>query len=664
MLNKFWCVMLCVFGFAGIVTGQTAPQLLTRANETLETGDIYDAIETYRLAIRQNPDFLDAYLGLARAFYYLDEYDEALRQVQAAQRLGHDSTDLLNIQGRVLLATGKSQDAATLFKLILKKEPYNVDALMGLAEFSLQKGNEAEALEHYRKSLNYNPHDRRLLLSMALVHEAKGERQKAESFLLRAVDEYSDHPLVQVMAARFYLDRGELAQAEYHARTALSLSPGYAAALEVLGAVYLGQKDDSKAVAVMDQLIQSDPENHHAWYLRGVAALRLGDSAQGMASLERTIDLKPSDEIARIVLEDTVANLLKREDERRTRLAVYHFEQAGQFRKKNMNERAEFHYLRGLYLAPLDSNGRIAYARFLKDAKRRSALVRELETLRRLGIKNDFVDDNYEIYKSLLVDTVPEIWKLDQYMLEHQPLVLRVYYMTRDLKTEHPLCEPALARYFQNIMSQSTKISFSSGTSELDPTVLPQEIGSLAEGFAKARTDKADYHVVLAFMESGVDFSFSAGLYLSRTGKKMEEPRSYRTGNYCVQNAVSTVSSAVHRLLPSRGMILKRQLNQVVVNLGSSDGLKVDSELHVLADGTYVLNSAQPGFIFDRKDLLGSIKIDKVDERIASGILKKEGFYDRINEGDTILLPGESVVSSRDGSLAFPYLYNRIRLIH
>jgi len=98
--------------------------------------------------------------------------------------------------------------------------------------------------------------------------------------------------------------------------------------------------------------------------------------------------------------------------------------------------------------------------------------------------------------------------------------------------------------------------------------------------------------------------------------------------------------------------------------LGQEDGLAADSSLYIVKSGLYMLSSDQPGFTFEKKDLVGSFKVSRLDARLAEGKILKEGFYDRINVGDTILVPGQSVVINRNSPLSLSELYQKIRNIH
>ncbi len=646
------------------LSAQSARDYYQKGRDAMEREQPFEAVESFKEALRLNPRYLEPHIGLAKVYYYLDEYDEALRYVALAGKIGGDSSALLNINGRILLALGKPQDASRLFKLVLQKEPYNIEAISGLAEFSLSQGDRLSALQQFQKSLQYDANDRRILLALALMYEEKGDRQRAEVYLLKAIDTYSEHPLVQALAASLYLERGDFAQAEFHAKTALSIQPNYRDALRLLGTINLRTARFSQTIAIMDQLIDLEPKNRAAWYLRGMASIKLKKTEDGISAFERVLGIAPNDEISRIVLEDTVIQELKPEDQRRSRYAAYHFDQALQFQKKNLNDRAAYHFRRGLFIAPLDTRGRQNYAAYLKASGQRAGFLKQLDDLKRLGVNNSFVNDNLEIYKSLLTESVSNTWAIDQFVVDRDPLLVRVFYLPNAQKLDHPLAEEYLANFFQTMLGMSSKVSFSKDRdANAHQTMLPRSINRESDAFSIARSEGADFYVIINSTESGDNFQLSAPLYLARTGNQLNNHGSFRTGNFRLQNAIAQVAQSISSALPLRGRLIKRSSNDGVVNLGVLDGLKIGDSLHVIRPDAYVLKGDAPGFIFNQEHKTASFKVARVDDYIASGTLVREGFFDKINIGDVILKEGESAGKLEQASANFPILYNKIRSI-
>ncbi len=79
-------------------------------------GEYYSAIEKYKAVLEINPDYIHSVKGLADAYYYLGEYEEAYKQVILARKYDKNSIDLLSLEGRILLGKGEIKEAEEIFK--------------------------------------------------------------------------------------------------------------------------------------------------------------------------------------------------------------------------------------------------------------------------------------------------------------------------------------------------------------------------------------------------------------------------------------------------------------------------------------------------------------------------------------------------------------------
>lgn len=662
--NKFLFLTTLVLMATGLVNAQ-APQALElyrQGIQRMEEENLFEAIVHFKDALALNPKYLDPMLELAEAYYYLDEYDEALRYVTMASPLGRDNARLLNIHGRILLALGKSDEAAAIFRSIQKREPYNIDALLGLAEFSLAKGDELSALKQYQKSLEYSSKNRRILLSLSLMYENKGDRKLAESFLLKALDSFPENALVQTLASEYYLRLRQYKDAEFHAGTALTLVPQHKRALESLSRIYFAMGDYERCLTIIAQIHQNDTRHARAWYLRAQALISLGRIDEAVRSLESALTHDPSDEISRLVLENLLLGKYEEDSELRTRHGAWHFTQANEYRKKNMYSRAEFHYKRGLLISPFNVTGRRAYAEFLKTLGRNARFLQQLVLLRDQGVNDTFVNDNHEIYTSLLSESVSSQWRTDQFNVDRNPLYFRVFYQAARQNLEHPAASQFLAEYTQQLLGTSYKINFGASVDEeFSADVIPRLVNGESDAFRTAREERVDYYILVSFAESGDDFQASVDLYLGRTGTKIRSYQAYRTGNFRVQTAIFQIVESIQREIPLRGKLLARKVNEGLINIGAADGIKVGDKLHLVDPKAYVLQGEAPGFVYNTENEVGTLTVSKVDELIAVGTIQRSGFFDKINLGDTILRDGESVVKPKDATANFPYLYNQIR---
>ena len=75
-----------------------------------------------------------------------------------------------------------------------------------------------------------------------------------------------------------------------------------------------------------------------------------------------------------------------------------------------------------------------------------------------------------------------------------------------------------------------------------------------------------------------------------------------------------------------------------------NDGISVDAEFNIIRKGGIETNDEGPGIKYNKKDLLGTVKVTACDEEISEGKYRKNGFYDTLNVGDEIIL-----VKNKDG---------------
>lgn len=95
------------------------------AEEYRRAGRFQEAIETCTTGLSHHPGYLSAHVTL----------------------------------GRALIETGDLQAAQDELRGVLVAAPENLAAIKGLAEIHHRRGELKEALEHYRKALEYAPHD-------------------------------------------------------------------------------------------------------------------------------------------------------------------------------------------------------------------------------------------------------------------------------------------------------------------------------------------------------------------------------------------------------------------------------------------------------------------------------------------------------------------------
>jgi hypothetical protein len=93
------------------------------------------------------------------------------------------------------------------------------------------------------------------------------------------------------------------------------------------------------------------------------------------------------------------------------------------------------------------------------------------------------------------------------------------------------------------------------------------------------------------------------------------------------------------------------------------DGVKAGAVYDVVKKGRFQLVHQGIGFLYADDDIVGKITIDKVDEEVASGVLARNGFFDRIEAGDEVMLRAEGSAQTPPETAANPELRALLRTL-
>ncbi len=158
-------------------------QLVTRsldlATQARSKGDSLAAASLYRQVIAQNPDNLEAQIGLGHVLLDADEVGEA---ENVAKRLltGRPQDDrVLALSARVSIRRNDLETATTRLALAEAIAPNSRDVLVTHGILYDLRGDHVAAQESYNKALRTAPEDRAALSNLALSVLASGDPARA-----------------------------------------------------------------------------------------------------------------------------------------------------------------------------------------------------------------------------------------------------------------------------------------------------------------------------------------------------------------------------------------------------------------------------------------------------------------------------------------------------
>jgi choline-sulfatase len=208
--------------------------LMTGTTASLRKGRPQEAVEQLKRALTINPRAYDASLALGDVYMEMGQYDRAVGQYQAAARLNPASVDPLLAGATVLIRSGRLDEAGLLIEQAARLEPRSYDVAFAQGRLSEQRGQDAEAFEHYERAVAANPADARSHAYLATAALRLKKLDVAAAEFTRAGQLGYQPAQAQVGLGRVAELRGDRTAAIAAYRKALALDPGLAAARDGL----------------------------------------------------------------------------------------------------------------------------------------------------------------------------------------------------------------------------------------------------------------------------------------------------------------------------------------------------------------------------------------------------------------------------------------------
>ncbi|MGD8375584.1 MAG: tetratricopeptide repeat protein, partial [Acidobacteriota bacterium] len=251
------------------------------------------AIEEFRLALEEEPDFLVARINLGRAYMVMGNDDEALAIFETVLRRDPESQEVENYVGNILMDRGDLEGAERHLRRAVAIEESNADAHNSLGILHERMGDPEAAMAEYRRVIQVDPDYGEGYNNLANVLKSLGRGEEAEAMYLQAIE--ADPGFVGSFnnLALLYQERGDVDGAIRYYRMALERAPDHPQVRLNLGSLYYAQGELEEARAEFERAIELDPEFADAHNNLGVVLGQLGDPEGEQSELRRAVELRP-----------------------------------------------------------------------------------------------------------------------------------------------------------------------------------------------------------------------------------------------------------------------------------------------------------------------------------------------------------------------------------
>lgn len=626
--------------------------LASRGERAMLLEDWYEASTYFTEALRINSSFLTARKGMARVSYELGEYEQSLHHSFLARKLAPTDSEIISLEVFSHIALGDKKSAHVLLDALLKREPYNRDAMFAKAELDILEGRPSQASFIYRDLTERYPDDKRALISLALISLPMGNIDMALDYIQRALIQHPDDASVYYYAAWLDSQNGNFNRSILRLKQALSIKPDYIKAKQLLATSLYKNGLWAESIALADELIALNRSGTNAWYIKAMALNQLKKYEEARRVLKTALAMSPEDEFLRLAIENSLLEHSKLELPERKEYANWHFERAQNFRQKNLIDQARYEYQRGLHLDPY-SPQRAHYAELLGSMGYPSLQLEELIFMQDIEISNTYINDTVESYNSLLSDSLHRQWGVEPIHIPQENWKIALFVIDSVYNSVHVDAPQLGLILLKDLLRQSP------GYEILE---LPHTQESFSRAWRLARESGADYFIIYNSSESDLDFSLQTDLYSARSGELIRTFQSYQTGMDKLRNSNRKILENIVQSIPFRASVLQRQGNEAIVSAGRIRGLKKGDKLIAISQGRVETDIHSLAIKYDEKDLVAFLVVEELDDYVSLVRVQRNGFFDRlINKDPVFLADVEQNPAKKQGNTDIPFIPAEIR---
>ena len=238
-----------------------------------------EALEAFQQAVEIDPDYAQAWVGIADALTVYRSYSvtapgyatyqESLNQremaVETALALDDQLGEAYTALGALLEETGEQEKAGAAYRKGIELSPGNAQALEWFGDWLWIGGNREEALATYYRAAELDPLSSVIQSSIGRALDFLGRDDEALAQFLRIIEFDPEFVLAYRMAGDLNIANGQLAGAARYYRDAILLDPNIGFNLRAYANVFLAI-EDYEAVQSIQQTLLDRLGNEGAYY--------------------------------------------------------------------------------------------------------------------------------------------------------------------------------------------------------------------------------------------------------------------------------------------------------------------------------------------------------------------------------------------------------------
>ncbi len=566
----------------------------------LRKGDTYKAIDRFKSALEKNPDYKNALLGLAGAYYQTEAFEESIKLYNRVLRLQSSSVEAFVGMGLSLTRLGRYRQAIDKFSRAERISESNINAKYGLAYLYYLMGKKTWAKRKLKSILRISPYHYNSILLMADIKGSENRLAEARSLIRKAIDingeAVAGYTKLGEILLRDYLqnnNKDSLAEAKEALRNALLIQPLDYNANRIMGNVFL-----IEAVRFSgDTGIKEDLFNETIKYFKN--ALRVIRNSTILYSLAVSYDLadqrdpalnyfllslkrSPYDSILIGRLEDfLVLHDYKIGHPARVMLNKERYNRSLRSMKKNLPDEVLLYLRRALLMNPMHREAREALADYYSVLGYNRFYINEIKSLLRLFPGKKYQDR----LSAAIIRRRKRLYHTEGFSSEIPPRdvsrVVVLDFSSEGRITDHPDAGEVIGSMISFAMKQFGRMEpvgirqRALLVRELinDGGYIDRSLEKIRKKIRSGTLGPIDHVVYGSYIENGNNISIHCKLLEFHSGVVIGTFNISESGKNNLPKLALRVVKKIYSMIPFKGRVLKLKDNAIIVNLGKFDGI-------------------------------------------------------------------------------------------
>ena len=257
-------------------------------------GDRDQAIKELEAASASHPDRYQPDLALITAYLSRRQPDKALEALKGLEKKQPDNPLTYNLRGLALMMKGDVAGARAGFERAVQLQPTYMPAVVNLANLDLRDRNTDAARQRYEAVLKKEPYNEQALFRLAVLSRISGAKQEeVEQLLRKAVVGNPTSPRARVVLVNFYLSNREFKGALAAAQDAYAALPNAPSVMEALGVAQLAAGETQAAISTFSQLSGLLPKSPQPLVRQAQAYMAAKRPDDAIRSLRGALAIQP-----------------------------------------------------------------------------------------------------------------------------------------------------------------------------------------------------------------------------------------------------------------------------------------------------------------------------------------------------------------------------------